>query len=266
MPDEAHSPKSEPKTALQAQLTGGASPLQKYLALAVGQRSAWALLRYELITCLAGPMPGAAGYVLRKLLYKRLLGSMGRGVVFGRGVVLRHPHKIHIGEGTVLDDNVVLDAKGETNRGIRLGRGVILSRGNVLSCKNGDIEIGDNTNIANGGLIHSEKSVRLGQNILVAALCYLVGGGSHDFDRTDVPIIQQPSLPARGIAIEDNAWLGARVTVLDGVTVGHDAVVGAGSLVLKDVPAWAIAVGSPARVVKSRAPVAAHEPGSAVTP
>jgi acetyltransferase-like isoleucine patch superfamily enzyme len=48
----------------------------------------------------------------------------GRNVVFGQNVVLRHPHKIHIGRDVVIDDNCLLDAKGETNRGIRIGDGV----------------------------------------------------------------------------------------------------------------------------------------------
>jgi acetyltransferase-like isoleucine patch superfamily enzyme len=245
--------RDEAKTPLQSQLTGaGQSALQKYMDLAVGRRSAGALLRYELITCLAGPMPGAAGYLLRKLLYPRLLGSVGRGVVFGRGVVLRHPHKIHIGDGTVVDDNCVLDAKGTGNRGIRLGSNVILARNTILSCKDGDITIGDHTNIAINCLVHAESTVEVGAGVLVASYCYLIGGGSHDFDRVDVPIIQQDSVPPRGIVLEDGAWLGARVTVLDGVRVGRNAVVGAGAVVTADVAPYGIAVGMPARVVRMR--------------
>ena len=56
--------------------------------------------------------------------------------------MLRHPHKIHIGSNVVIDDNCLLDAKGETNRGIRIGDGVFIGRNTILSCKNGDIELG----------------------------------------------------------------------------------------------------------------------------
>ncbi len=244
--------RDEPKTALQAQLTGTKqSALHKYIDMVLGRRSKLALAKFEILTTLAGPFPGAAGYLLRKLLYGRLLGSMGRGVVIGRNVVLRHPHKIYIGDGTIIDDNCVLDAKGESNSGIELGKNVILARNTVLSCKNGDIRIGDNTNISMNCLIHSESNVVLGSKILVAAYCYLVGGGAHDFDRVDVPIIQQGSTSA-GITLEDGAWLAARVTILDGVTIGHDAVIGASALVKSDIPPYGIAVGSPAKVVKSR--------------
>ena len=94
---------------------------QKYAALVVGRPGLGALLKYELVVTLAQALPGALGLALRKTLYPLLLGSCGRNVVFGQNVVLRHPHKIHIGDNVVIDDNCLLDAKGETNRGIRIG-------------------------------------------------------------------------------------------------------------------------------------------------
>ncbi len=72
-----------------------------------------------------------------------LLGSCGRNVVFGQNVVLRHPHKIHIGDNVVIDDNCLLDAKGEGNDGIRIGSGVFIGRNTILSCKDGDIDLED---------------------------------------------------------------------------------------------------------------------------
>ena len=246
--------RDETKTELQAALTNPRQgAIQKYMDLAVGRRSWSALLAYEFMSFFAAPMPGALGYAIRSFLYRRWLGSVGRGVVFGRNVVLRHPHKIRIGDGTIIDDYCVLDAKGTSNRGITLGAGVILARNTILSCKDGDIEIGDNTNIAINCLIHSEREVRLGAGILVASYCYLIGGGTHDFERTDVPIIQQESIPSKGIEIGDGAWLAARVTVLDGVSIGPGAVIGAGSIVRDPLPANAVAVGTPARVLRIRA-------------
>ena len=62
-------------------------------------------------------VPGALGLALRKTLYPLLLGACGRGVVFGQNVVLRHPHKIRIGDNVVIDDNCLLDAKGDAQPG-----------------------------------------------------------------------------------------------------------------------------------------------------
>src|ERR687898_2212757 len=123
------------------------SAREKYAALVVG-RSGWgALLRHEAVTLASQSVPGALGLALRKALYPILLGSCGRNVVFGQNVVLRHPHKIHIASNVVVDDNCLLDAKGESNRGIRIGNGVFIGRNSILSCKNGDIELADWANV-----------------------------------------------------------------------------------------------------------------------
>ncbi len=68
----------------------------------------------------------------------------------------------------------------------------------------------------------------------------------------DIPIQEQPLTTKGGITIEDDVWLGYQVIVLDGVSIGQGAVIGAGSVVTQDIPSGAIAVGVPARVVKMR--------------
>ncbi|MDZ7372499.1 MAG: acyltransferase [candidate division KSB1 bacterium] len=231
--------------------------LRKYQELVVGSTSLWFLLKYELIMLLASWVPGALGMVLRAKLYPLVLGRVGRNVTFGTNVVIRHPRKIEIGDNVVIDDNCVLDAKGWANQGIRIGNGVFLGRNTILSCKNGDIAIDDGANIGFNCEVFSAGSVRLGKNILVAAYSYFVGG-THTFARTDVPIIDQPR-EARGIEIGDNAWIGAHVVVLDGCRVGRDAIIGAGAVVNSDIPDYAIAVGMPARVVRSRLESAAEK-------
>ena len=108
-------------------------------------------------------VPGALGLVLRKTLYPLLLGACGRNVVFGQNVVLRHPHKIHIGDNVVIDDNCLIDAKGESNAGIRIGSGVFIGSNTILSCKNGDIELADGANIGFNCEIFSASRVAVGR-------------------------------------------------------------------------------------------------------
>ena len=115
----------------------------KYARLIVGRPGIGALLKYEAVVLLAQSVPGALGLALRRILYPLLLGSCGRNVTFGQNVVLRHPHKIRIADDVVVDDNCLLDAKGDQNGGITIGRGVFIGRNTILSCKNGDISIGD---------------------------------------------------------------------------------------------------------------------------
>lgn len=226
------------------------SAFRKYQDLVVGKRGLLSLLRYEFFcTCLSG-IPGALGLALRKLLYPCLLGSVGRNVTFGTHVVLRHPHKIFIGDNVVIDDNCLLDAKGHDNRGITIESGVFIGRNSILHCKNGDIIIRDNVNIGFNCDIASSNLIEIGEKVLVAAYAYIVGGG-HDYSRLDVPVMEQKRI-ARPIRIEPRAWIGAGVTVLDGVTIGAGTIVGTGAVVTEDLPPNSMAVGMPARVVRQR--------------
>jgi acetyltransferase-like isoleucine patch superfamily enzyme len=228
-----------------------ASSRAKYAALIVGEPGIGALLRYELIVTVAQSVPGALGLALRKALYPALLGACGRNVVFGQNVALRHPRKIHIADNVVIDDNCLLDAKGTSNRGIRIGSGVFIGRNTILSCKDGDIELGDGANIGFNCEIFSASRVRIGPNVLMAAYSYAIGG-DHDFSDPSRSVLEQER-KSDGVEIGAGAWIGAGAKILDGVAVGEGAIVGAGAVVREDVPARAVAVGVPARVVSVRA-------------
>ena len=228
----------------------GTSSRAKYAALVVGRPGFGALLKYELVVLLTQACPGAIGLALRKALYPWLLGSCGRNVIFGQNVVLRHPHKIHIADNVVVDDNCLLDAKGESNRGIRIGSGVFIGRNTILSCKNGDIELADGVNIGFNCELFSASRVVVGKDVLMAAYGYIIGG-DHDFSDPSAAVLTQ-SRRSAGVSIGDGAWLGAGAKVLDGVTIGAHAVIGAGAVVRDTVEPYAIAVGIPARVVSTR--------------
>jgi acetyltransferase-like isoleucine patch superfamily enzyme len=214
---------------IQDQLFAPGSSRDKYASLVVGRPGLAALFKYELVVTLAQARAGAVGLVLRKQLYPWLLGSCGRNVVFGQNVVLRHPHKIHIGSNVVIDDNCLLDAKGEANRGITIGDGVFVGRNSE---------------------VFSASRVTIGAGVLMAAYGYIIGG-DHDFSDPARSVLDQPRTSS-GVTIGDGAWLGAGAKVLDGVSVGDHAVVGAGAVVRDNVPAHAVAVGVPARLVTSR--------------
>jgi acetyltransferase-like isoleucine patch superfamily enzyme len=236
----------------QEQLFAPGTPARmKYASLVVGRPGLAALIKYESIVMLSQARPGALGLALRRLVYPWLLGSCGRNVVFGQNVVLRHPHKIQIGTNVVVDDNCLLDAKGASNSGIRIGNGVFVGRNTILSCKNGDIELADGTNIGFNCEVFSASRVTVGASSLLAAYSYIIGG-DHDFSDPSAPVIAQGRTSA-GVTIGAGVWLGAGVKVLDGVTIGDHAVVGAGAVVRSSIPARAVAVGIPARVVSTRA-------------
>jgi acetyltransferase-like isoleucine patch superfamily enzyme len=226
------------------------SALDKYVSLVVGRRGWWPLVKHEVITLVSQAVPGAMGLVLRKRLYPHLLGACGGNVIFGQNVVLRHPGKIRIGDNVVIDDNCLLDAKGDSNAGITIGSGVFVGRNTILSCKNGDIELGDHANIGFNCEVFSASRVVLGADTLLAAYCYVVGG-DHDFSDLSKAVLAQGRTSA-GVEIGDGVWMGAGAKVLDGVVVGPHAIIGAQAVVRESVPAYAVAVGVPARIVGTR--------------
>lgn len=222
----------------------------KYRDLVIGRPGLLALIVYELVMLASSWVPGALGLLLRSKLYPLVLGSVGRNVVFGVNVTLRHPHKITIADNVVVDDGCCLDAKGTDNKGIRLGNGVFIGRNTILSCKNGDIVVDDKANIGFNCEIFSASRVRVGKSVLMAAYTYLVGG-DHLYDRVDIPVLDQ-GRTARGIEVADNVWLGTHVVVTDGSRIGRDAIIGAGAVVVGEIADFAIATGIPAKVVRDR--------------
>ncbi|MCX6556713.1 MAG: acyltransferase [Candidatus Aminicenantes bacterium] len=238
--------------SIQKELGDGRKSLgSKYRDIFVGRRGFSALLKYELLTCLSA-IPGAFGYTLRKAFYPSLLGQVGKGVVFGRYLTFRHPHKIRIGAGTVIDDYAVLDAKGEENDGIRVGEQAYIGRNAILSCKEGAIRLGDHSNISANCTLLSETEIVLGQYCFLAGNCYLVAGGNHSFVDVTMPIMLQPSLAKGGIRVGDDVWLGAGVIVLDGVSIGSHSVIGAGSVVSAALPEYSFARGARSIKIQDR--------------
>jgi len=219
--------------------------------MVVGSDSIWALLRYEFVTMLCSQMPGALGYALRRACYRWLLGSMGKGVTIGRGVVLRGTGKIHLADSVFIDDNCVLDARGPDSS-ITIAGNVIVSRNTIIRTRGGALAIGPGCDVGCNCMLATDAMLTLGAKVLVGAYSYLVGGGNHEYRDAAVPIIDQPIHSEGGITVGDDVWIGARVTVMDGVTVGSGSVIGAHSLVRHDLPEKTIAYGQPATAHGSR--------------
>jgi len=194
-------------------------------------------------------MPGAAGYWLRARAYPGLFAGFGRGCALGVGIALRSPGRITLGDRVMIDDLVVLDAKGEGSR-IRLGNDILVGRNTILSCNEAVIETGDLISIGPFCFFASKGGIRLGSGVSIGSGTHLMAGG-HVSEDPDAPVLKQ-ARTALGITVEDNVWIGSGTKVLDGVTIGRNSIVAAGSVVSKDVPAYAVAMGNPARVVEKR--------------
>jgi len=239
------------QTTFQAAVTDEhKSALQKYQETVLGRPGVWYLIKFEFIMLLCSWVPGALGFLLRKIFYPSLFAKVGHGVVFGRNLVIRHPHKITIGDYVMIDDDCVLDAKGCPGEHFLIGDHVIVSRGCILSAKKGTLSIGENTNFGAYCLVYAVAETSIGRDTLFAAQCY-IGGSMYHIDRIDIPPIQQGSY-ANGVTIGDGCWLGAGVKVLDGVTISDGVVLGSGAVVNKNIEPFTVAVGVPAKIMKQR--------------
>lgn len=228
------------------------SNLKKYRELIVGSDSIWELIKYELIITFVSWLPGALGLFLRSKLYPLLIGQVGRRVIFGKDITLRHPKKIKIGNNVIVDDNTMLDAKGFNNKGITLEDGVFIGRNCILYCKNGDIYLKENVNIGHNCTIFSSNKVTIHENTLVSAYCYILSGGEYDYTSEEVRMIDQGGGDSIGdLEIGSNCWIGAKVVVTDGASIGDNSVIGAGAVVTKPIPINSVAVGIPAKVIKT---------------
>ena len=113
------------------------------------------------------------------------------------------------------------------------------------------LEIGNRTYIGYRAHIIACGEMKIGSDVVIADGVY-ISDNLHGFEEIDQSIIDQSLKHPGTVTIEDEVWLGERVCVLPNVTIGKHAVIGSNSVVTKDIPAYSIAVGIPARVIKKR--------------
>lgn len=130
------------------------------------------------------------------------------------------------------------------------GTGVNIEHGAWFGSGKG-VRLGDRADIGMDALVIGP--IDIGADVLMGPRCILLAS-SHTTSRVDLPINQQGFDQDRVIVVEDDVWIGAGSIILPGVHIGRGSIIGAGAVVSRDVPAYSVAVGSPARVVKSRTP------------
>lgn len=224
------------------------SALARYRRLVHPTGSALRFCLFELATMFLVPFPGAAGLWLRQKLLKPFFGAFGRGVVIGRNCTFRNPQGIFIGNGVVIDDNCVVDARGAGADGVHLSDGVLVSRGVQVKSKGGPIKIGRNVTLGDNSLVVSQSGISIDDGAGVATGCQIMGG-TFQMSEFSRPATQRTSFSAGPIAIKSGAWLATGVIVLDAVQIGENAIISAGSVVTRSVAARTIAQGNPAKKI-----------------
>lgn len=221
--------------------------LTKYKQLAVGSSSWLFFALYEILICCFSNTAGIVGFGARMLLFPLLFRSCGRRPALGRGIVLRQPNRISLGSKVLVDDYAALDVRGKLGA-IQLKDFVSIGRFTTITAKEGCVTLDEGVNVGSYCRIATQSSVEIGESTLVAAYCY-IGPGNHQKGDSEKPLISREMDIKGGVKIGKHCWIGAGALILDGVTIGDGAIVGAQSLVKEDVPAGAVVVGSPAKIV-----------------
>lgn len=167
----------------------------------------------------------------------------------GKRVKIRHGECISFGDEVFIADGCHLRSEGGESR-ISLGSHSVLACGVMLLTHGGTIEIGENCSVNEYCMLYGHGGLKIGNNVSIATGTVVVPG-NHNFSRRDIPFKLQGSI-GHGIVLEDDIWVGANVTILDGVRIGKGAIVGAGSVVTRDVQRYSIVGGVPARFIKER--------------
>ncbi|TCO57247.1 acetyltransferase-like isoleucine patch superfamily enzyme [Actinocrispum wychmicini] len=161
---------------------------------------------------------------------------------------LAHPHIVLRGM-VFLGKNVEIHCRPGFGR-LEIGRWVHIGDGNAIRCHEGSLRIGDKAVFGRMNVVNCYLDIEFGDASLVADWVYIC-----DFDHVTedihVPIKDQGIVKAP-VRIGPDTWIGTKVSVLRGTRIGRGCVLGAHSVVRGDIPDYAIAVGSPARVVRDR--------------
>jgi acetyltransferase-like isoleucine patch superfamily enzyme len=215
------------------------SAIQKYRDFFIGKPGLLEMVKYELAVTLLAPMTGALGLALRKAFYPQLFRKVGQGVVWGKNISLRHPGRISIGDRVGIDDDCLLDAKGGQEEGIQVGNDVLIARSSIIQCKTGPIRLGDRVSIGSQCQLSSVSGIFLGNAVMVGGQCYIGGGRYHIEDR-DTPIMDQGLFSKGPVVVDEDVWVGAGVTILDGVHIGKGCVIGSGAVIREDLPPYSV--------------------------
>lgn len=172
-------------------------------------------------------------YYLRWKYWSKKFGSTKGRVAIGKNVTFQNPQYLHFGKGIVIGKHSYF-LPLDNFAGKKYSPKVIIGDGCWIGIRNSFAAI---------------ESIEIGNNVLFAGYVHLTDH-SHGYEDIDIPIPKQPLITKGGIVIEDQCWLGFGCEILSGVHIGKHSIVAARAVVTKDVPAYSIVAGNPARIVK----------------
>ncbi|MCC6081344.1 transferase [Bacillus thuringiensis] len=191
---------------------------------------------------------------LRGICKRIGLKACGKVLFIGKRVQIKNRNMVELGNSVTLEDGVQLD--GLSKEGLKLGNNVKIGSFTIISCTGSlknlgkGLSIGDNSGVGDFSFFGAAGGIKIGSNVIMGQNVRF-HSENHNFDRIDIPIKEQ-GVTNKGITIGEDCWIGSGAVFLDGVEVGKGCVIGANTLVNKNIPAYSVAVGNPVKIVKSR--------------
>jgi len=190
--------------------------------------------------------------------YYRIYFKKAKGIIFiGKRTSIRSKKKIEIGKSVYIGDYVEINALSKN--GVKIGNNVSIHKYSIIDCTGvlrniGEgIEIGNNVGISAYCYIQVRGKIIIKDNVLFGPGVIIISE-NHNFSDLEKPINLQGET-RKGVIIEEGVWIGARATILDGVKIGKNSIIAAGSVVTKNVPEYCIVAGVPATIIKYRKPL-----------
>jgi acetyltransferase-like isoleucine patch superfamily enzyme len=178
--------------------------------------------------------------IYRKVIYNLAFSTHFK--YFGKRTQLEISGQVHIGNNVYIGDNVTLIVeKGAT---LTIGDNSFIGESCYIKCFGGHIEIGQDVSINSKSFLNGCGNLKIGKNTRIGTQSIMIAS-NHKFDDPDV--LYKDQITKQGISIGENIWFGARVTILDGVNISNNVVIGACSLVTKNINESGVYVGIPAK-------------------
>ena len=180
----------------------------------------------------------------RKVMYNMAFGTQFR--YFGKACTLEINGQVKIGNNVYIGDHASLIV--ENGAALEIADNSFIGENCYIKCFGGKVLIGKDVSINSKSYINGCGGITIGDNTRIGTQSILIAS-NHKFGEPD--LLVKDAITKQGVSLGQNIWLGARVTVLDGVTIADDSVIGACSLVSKPLSESGVYVGIPAKKIKS---------------
>lgn len=192
--------------------------------------------------------------VFRGLFKKIILKKVGGFLFIGNQVKIEYPNLVEFGKNTILEDGVIINALSQN--GIIFGDNVTIAKYAILQCtgiianKGIGIKIGNNSAVGAQSYLGGQGGIEIGNDVIMGPGVRIFSE-NHNYQNPDA-LIRKQGENRKGVKIQNNCWIGASSTILDGVEIGEGSIIAAGSVVTRSISPNSIAAGIPAKVIKNR--------------